>query len=1497
MATKVDLIDPIDSVSRLPQDLNGTPPYENMFIFAELTAIRRGRSVITVTAAGNTTLRTDNTIKVNFSGFDQDTQQHTTKWTQNVGSNNRPNYEGFGMTNISVNVSSSFVPEVEIEFVDIRGLSFLNQGENSPYSILFDFPPPIFQLTIKGYYGRPLKYDLHLTENNTSFESETGFYKISSKFIARTFAPLTDILFQYPIIAPYMNIGTIEATADAPNFSSTENPNSINPNPRVPPKNTRELLRTLESLNDRLTDFKENSTVVQNYRDNLERLDRFIEIENLLNRFRDRTNNAINNDVRRSLLIREPADIRPNIETDVSGNDEFTLIDTVSQYDEKLRQSNNEGAAKNNSIKLFLVVKTELPNGQVQQKTENRNRLLQLIQQLNVFQASFDENVSRNLINPIEETIQIPLSVINNESNEMGTLEYIGIDITEYYNQFHTRREQAQVNANNSFDRFIEIANDNIISILGFEPTIKNVFKIICDDIDRFFDILRETVEEAENHHERQRGVILGSNQVANNNPQNLDNNQDKKIFPFPTIVEEARIVSGGNEYTRQQRAYPDSEGLIGNTLRLNGDPFPETLFVDEYIRATIDIQRQNNILNLRRQTDETGNNKWIPINPLDAAIGNRNVDYNSPYLNLNRVGSADNSITEIFNRLANRIYILSQYSYNNLFYTNDTTGRNLRKFLAEAEAINIANSIDNDVIRQKLKNETAGGFFTEKIDSAIFNLSNSNEFVNIGGLPDNNPNSQVYIDRTNPNYRGFEILNNSIALRNNSNTDGSGNIVDQFMNNETNLDFFDNVSSFLGFTTDTFDGVEFSTENIPVYDTQEFDGASTDFLDAFGSFVPIGIRNENTYINTIADVLANDRETAILNVAQNSNISNVPFFVWLTAGFGYTKSFFDTKFFNFANIVNVPKFAILYMGGLVKLFNDPTLAEQYRLIYQNDDIINNEKIFPSIDGFEDDLTNIGNISVNDRVELERYFDTNVNINNINIATIRNLLIEIIQDVEQLLDSQNSGISSLFSVSNFIDQFFGLRFNAYKSIFRANVSDIRNETIVTGLTSIIREGDPQNFKRFLIDEFNQTVSVVNYSRITFSTDENLPTQYTSFSSQIANQTEINQQFINRIFSVLNQRIGTIEEENKEREAAFTATFEDEDIKNSLYYTFKAINDKWLAGENNGVGGFPLNTPESDTLIDKFAFVDRAFNDIGDASIISLDTLIDAENDFDINIFNLFSRILSTNNYEFFPLANFMLFNERTANFADAFRIFNDVSNDQIAPPAFICMYIGGTSSVLDIPNSPFENDTILGDLDQTDIPDFQAEGNENTNVTNKFARVNAFRVRFAEQNQSFFTKIELDQREHPETNESLAILSKIAQDESKSSPVPKAQNLYNVYENRSYSATVTMLGNGMIQPTQYFQLENVPLFNGPYMILEVNHQITPNHMVTKFNGVRILRFPVPFVTDPLSIIGTLANVLQIENPRDRETGNPIGSGIEFTKAMQGDDTTFLRLNP
>ena len=44
-------------------------------------------------------------------------------------------------------------------------------GGKNKYSTFFQLPYPLFELTIKGYYGKPVKYCLHMHKFNSKFNS------------------------------------------------------------------------------------------------------------------------------------------------------------------------------------------------------------------------------------------------------------------------------------------------------------------------------------------------------------------------------------------------------------------------------------------------------------------------------------------------------------------------------------------------------------------------------------------------------------------------------------------------------------------------------------------------------------------------------------------------------------------------------------------------------------------------------------------------------------------------------------------------------------------------------------------------------------------------------------------------------------------------------------------------------------------------------------------------------------------------------------------------------------------------------------------------------------------------------------------------------------------------------------------------------------------------------------------------------------------------------
>ena len=178
-------------------------------------------------------------------------------------------------------------------------------------------------------------------------------------------------------------------------------------------------------------------------------------------------------------------------------------------------------------------------------------------------------------------------------------------------------------------------------------------------------------------------------------------------------------------------------------------------------------------------------------------------------------------------------------------------------------------------------------------------------------------------------------------------------------------------------------------------------------------------------------------------------------------------------------------------------------------------------------------------------------------------------------------------------------------------------------------------------------------------------------------------------------------------------------------------------------------------------------------------------------------------------------------------------------------PAFLCQYIGETSTQLaDLgAKSRYNNDSF--NLGRTaDNPMFS-----NCTDPARCNKVVSFAVDFAIESQGMFNSISLDQSEFKNTSESMEVTESMGQSVNDKSIKTQGLSLFNVYKSRSYTCTIKSLGNVCIQPTMYFTLRNVPMFNGPYIILKVDHTIQANNMVTSFTGVRVPFHKLPDITN------------------------------------------------
>jgi len=1484
---------------------NSVGQYQDMNIFAELTAVRKGRSVI-VNGKG---LQSMDSVEVNFLGNNQNKNNpnhlnFTTNYYDGSSGANEIQYEAFGITSIKVLINSSFIPQVSIQFVDIRGLSFFNQ-ENSPYRILFDFPPPIFNLKIKGYYGRTLSYQLHLVKYTTEFKAENGNFIIDAQFVATTFAPLSDILFRYAINFPLMDATEI----------------SMNPEPGEPPRNTNEMILKLRSLYAVINEQLKTGIESQQFDNAISELENNTAATSALVFYKEALNDNgtpfmftfINNIVKQPYSPTTPINY---VSADAGLNAEIAAHDVgLLNY---MDAFNSSPPADYTDVEIIPLVQLSDYDKEIKAqgtnlyklKVDNRlyvgyivgNNDTTLYNALVTYRTKLLNNAKTSGINTVPTDISMPQNVYSsnnlstNTVNPTANIKYKVLDITNYYTKLYKQKLDILETKNNAALALNVKINAMIEKELGMRPTIYNIFKIILNDVDKFYDILRDTSRAAEDHHEKYKSLIAGG-QVKDSGSNDSGSVDGQDIYAFPLIIK----LEGTGCNNKEVRVSPVE---INKTLP---DPFPELELIVNFIETFTTQKKVAELANMKADLDEDGNNKWIPISPIDSTMSGRPAI--SPYGNIDSGSGinvdADNKLNETLKIFLNRFYMLTQSSLPDAFYTKTTDASNAYvQLYSKSEAINLASSIYSPILRENLAsfakaNRTDVTTFYDYLDknSAIF--EKTYDFADDSVFVIN----EAYVDKNNDEYEGMFIYTSDIEeqvftkdgkkpfdvfaqnvqrpwyklvfkgrLPDASYLFTKQNIIyviDKYVQNAEVKE--DKLAEYEGTTLQTRYLCPLSrlyTDNniVRFYEDNTFAAQAKDAaikfitLQWFNTSTEISSWYKDTLINSLL-VKGNNTGFGDIELKANSKAFHLRRFQSIVDVWVYQLAAFDTQIYDdvISQVSDLSATIILSnFGYTIGPFNNfPNKLGE--LIFQNPAAIDVPRFLPAYIGA---LIEANESGLTDK--LKDFFNTG---GGKNLSTSGVFIFADIHDINTYLSDIDKIRFREAYRSFFINDYPDIRTNLEALYDLCNSSGVKDKyDEYESYLNPESENNKNNlhyFSSILKTLLNKT-TIVSFSQNTFK-DVSTPTAYKALKKQnieSPSKRAINDSFFKLFFQELDNYLIQTKKEQDEQDEEQKKLSGDEDILTQTYYSFKNINDKWLTNpENENPKGYPFND-KGKRLIDMFAFVDRAMNPAGD-TCINPEILIDMFEDTTLSLFSVISQILSTNGFEFFPLQNFMN-HSKISSWDDTFKIdpIGEVEKSQ----AFVCMYVGGASSYPSNINNGFQNDGII-DLTTTDAKDFFNAGDDCSQIDSAYdeqlegntdfpyRQVRAFRVKFGEQNQSMFSDIKIDSKEYPETNESIQILARLAGDGGKNAPIPKGQNLYNLYENRAYKATITGLGNAMIQPTQYFQLDNVPIYNGAYLILGVEHSIEPNKMTTSFYGTKILRYPVPRVLDPAAVMG------------------------------------------
>ena len=632
-----------------------------------------------------------------------------------------------GIKSIRVNIKGTGVPEVNIEMTDIQGRALFEQGENSIYSAFFNFPYPLFYLTLKGYYGKAIRYRLSLLSFNARFDANTGNYDISLKLVGKFTALLFDTPLQYAVTAPKMYNTEITYKDNSNNTVQTKNTYKgrqkldevydIYIRKGLIPKDFPKLsidefkqrvdgytAKLLQDASDK-GDFTQLNDI-QDYKDALASLRKNV-YTNSLNKFLDKSSFYVSGNQK---LIYYP--FKKDIEDQTREDYKTKIDDRIKYYITKLNENKTFGKGGKREIPLKIKDKNDVLKKLDFETWINSDEDLK-----NTFFERFRRPVDLSTENGIKEFEKFKLDEDKNKLlrekvlNEKG--EWVEDNVT--YFVFGDKTVADGIYVPNSFLDDIDDAEKSLLTNeeeiekilsqvladralknpseggLGFKPTIRNIFAIIFAGADAFYRLLEDVHQSAwdvRDEPARLLAVVPPEKNFSVDAMRTLQTssgelNKDNVVYPWPLYFIKEKQTDGRDVYTIQ---YPGDAKVIRQTKGYDYRLWPEIGFVEAYLKGTTETAK-----------------------PVSANVYNNPADY-SKYVSANAIEFPfkttpyqDLVAIPFFYELFERTYLSSYYTK---FIGDEISKKQIDKFYGDIESKNIQNSLGDSIeLNQILKN------------------------------------------------------------------------------------------------------------------------------------------------------------------------------------------------------------------------------------------------------------------------------------------------------------------------------------------------------------------------------------------------------------------------------------------------------------------------------------------------------------------------------------------------------------------------------------------------------------------------------------------------------------------------------------------------------------------------------------------------------------------------------------------------------------------------
>jgi hypothetical protein len=458
--------------------------------------------------------------------------------------------QSFGIESINVQIQGvNVIPQVNIKFVDVRGKTLFESPENSPYKAFFHLPWPIFYLTIKGYYGKAIRYRLHLVKFNSRFNSTNGNFEIETTFVGSTYAYLNDIPLDGIMEAPYMY--PIESIRDGKFNEKTKKYDKV----------VRKTSRGLTVLKSVYAEYRQKGLLPKTFPDKT--LREVIKIAQRLESILEEEIFSKTADPKVLNGIREFDNVLKNFEK--------ALLSWKSRNlsAEFFRKEPNE------EIEWNVLLEKSKPATSLAMLTGSTPGTLELLIKTNVQAMDNNQAFGKNrdvklLKDKTISTRTISGNALLNIKNFYKIDSKIGVDINGMLQTLYTIQKD-YIEERNKLEQLIEKKMNDIIKRrdigIGFEPTIRNVVGLILASADTYIRLLKDTHYKAFQVSEQRKDIL---NSVSTDSV-------GESIYPWPEVKKPA---TGKKQNVL---VYPGSFEMSKKLQSYDKKLWPEVDFVENY--------------------------------------------------------------------------------------------------------------------------------------------------------------------------------------------------------------------------------------------------------------------------------------------------------------------------------------------------------------------------------------------------------------------------------------------------------------------------------------------------------------------------------------------------------------------------------------------------------------------------------------------------------------------------------------------------------------------------------------------------------------------------------------------------------------------------------------------------------------------------------------------------------------------------------------------------